>query len=115
MARDIPIVERRYENELAPARTLDMTRALISERSGAAAGSRPTVIGTYGEDVAVRTAANYVGIWADARHEVIYFVTTRGADGAPSTARRATCSRSPPRPGPRASRRLLVAQPPLSF
>jgi hypothetical protein len=42
-----------------------------------------TVIGNYGEDYAVRTAANYVGIWANARHEVIYFVTTRDADGNP--------------------------------
>ncbi|NEI73155.1 DUF1214 domain-containing protein [Rhizobium lusitanum] len=40
-----------------------------------------TVIGNYGEDFAIRTAANYIGIWANARHEVIYFVTTRDADG----------------------------------
>jgi hypothetical protein len=42
-----------------------------------------TVIGNYGDDFAIRTAANYVGIWANARHEVIYFVTTRDADGKP--------------------------------
>lgn len=42
-----------------------------------------TIIGNYGDDFAIRTAANYVGIWANARHEVIYFVTTRDGDGAP--------------------------------
>ena len=42
-----------------------------------------TVIGNYGDDFAIRTAANYIGIWANARHEVIYFVTTRDADGKP--------------------------------
>ncbi len=42
-----------------------------------------TVIGNYGDDVAIRTAANYVGIWANARHEVVYFVTTSDADGHP--------------------------------
>jgi hypothetical protein len=40
-----------------------------------------TVIGNYGDNFAIRTAANYVGIWNNARHEVIYFVTTRDADG----------------------------------
>lgn len=42
-----------------------------------------TIIGNYGDDFAIRTAANYVGIWANARHEVIYFVTTRDEAGAP--------------------------------
>jgi hypothetical protein len=42
-----------------------------------------TVIGNYGDGAAIRTAANYVGIWANARHEVIYFVTTRDAAGEP--------------------------------
>jgi hypothetical protein len=42
-----------------------------------------TTIGNYGDDFAIRTAANYVGIWANARHEVIYFVTTRDETGAP--------------------------------
>ncbi len=42
-----------------------------------------TTIGNYGDDFAIRTAANYVGIWANARHEVIYFVTTRDANGKP--------------------------------
>lgn len=42
-----------------------------------------TIIGNYGDDFAIRTAANYIGIWANARHEVIYFVTTRDADGKP--------------------------------
>jgi hypothetical protein len=42
-----------------------------------------TVIGNYGDDFAIRTAANYVGLWANARHEVIYFVTTRDASGKP--------------------------------
>lgn len=42
-----------------------------------------TIIGNYGDDFAIRTAANYVGIWANARHEVIYFVTTRDAQGSP--------------------------------
>lgn len=39
-----------------------------------------TVIGTYGDDVAIRTAANYVGIWANTRHEVVYYITTRDAE-----------------------------------
>ncbi len=42
-----------------------------------------TVIGNYGDDFDIRAAANYIGIWANARHEVIYFVTTRDADGNP--------------------------------
>lgn len=42
-----------------------------------------TVIGNYGDSFAIRTAANYIGIWANARHEVIYFVTTRDADSKP--------------------------------
>lgn len=40
-----------------------------------------TVGGNYGKDFAIRTAANYVGIWANAVDEVVYFVTTRDADG----------------------------------
>lgn len=39
------------------------------------------VIGNYGEDYRIRTAANLVGIWANSRHEVIYFVTTRDGNG----------------------------------
>ena len=46
-------------------------------------GSVRPLSAAYREDYAVRTAANYVGIWANARHEVIYFVTTRDADGKP--------------------------------
>lgn len=42
-----------------------------------------TVIGNYGEDYAIRSAANYIGIWANARHEVIYFVTTQDGEGQP--------------------------------
>lgn len=42
-----------------------------------------TIIGNYSDDFAIRTAANYVGIWANARHEVIYFVTTHDGDGKP--------------------------------
>lgn len=42
-----------------------------------------TVTGNYGEDVAIRTAANYVGIWANTRHEVVYFVTASDVEGAP--------------------------------
>jgi hypothetical protein len=41
------------------------------------------VIVNYGEDFRIRTAANLVGIWANARTEVIYFVTTRDAKGDP--------------------------------
>ncbi|MDJ0858633.1 MAG: DUF1214 domain-containing protein [Dinoroseobacter sp.] len=40
------------------------------------------VVGNYGEDFDIRTAANLVGIWANARHEVIYYVTARDAAGA---------------------------------
>lgn len=39
------------------------------------------VIGNYGEDYRIRTAANLVGIWAQSRHEVVYYVTTRDAEG----------------------------------
>ncbi|WP_313348724.1 DUF1214 domain-containing protein [Paracoccus sp. (in: a-proteobacteria)] len=42
-----------------------------------------TVIGNYGEDFAIRSAANYIGIWANTTHEVIYFVATRDGDGNP--------------------------------
>lgn len=41
------------------------------------------VVGNYGKDFWIRTAANLVGIWANARTEVIYFVTTRDANGDP--------------------------------
>ena len=36
-----------------------------------------------GNDYAIRTAANYIGIWANATAEVVYFVTTRDANGDP--------------------------------
>jgi hypothetical protein len=39
------------------------------------------VIGNYGEDYKIRTAANLVGIWANASDEVIYYVGTRDAEG----------------------------------
>lgn len=55
-----------------------------------------TVIGNYGDDVAIRTAANYVGIWANARHEVIYFVTTRDAHGDPLDGAGTYTMRFPP-------------------
>lgn len=57
--------------------------------SVAAAGARrnnwiaTTIVGNYGDDFAIRTAANYIGIWANARHEVVYFVTTRDSEGRP--------------------------------
>jgi hypothetical protein len=38
-------------------------------------------IGNYGDEYWTRTAANLVGIWANASAEVIYFVCTRDADG----------------------------------
>ena len=41
------------------------------------------VIGNYGEDYRIRTAANLVGIWANAHHEVVYHVTTVDAEGMP--------------------------------
>ncbi|HWJ98397.1 MAG TPA: DUF1214 domain-containing protein [Acidimicrobiales bacterium] len=55
------------------------------QEAGAVGGNwlATTVIGNYGDDIAIRTAANYVGIWANSRHEVVYFVTTRDADGNP--------------------------------
>lgn len=40
-------------------------------------------IGNYDEDYWTRTSANLVGIWANARHEVIYYVGTRDAGGNP--------------------------------
>jgi hypothetical protein len=40
-------------------------------------------IGNYGEKYWVRTSANLVGIWANASDEVIYFVSTRDAEGRP--------------------------------
>ena len=40
-------------------------------------------IGNYAEDYWTRTSANLVGIWANARHEVIYYVGTRDAEGNP--------------------------------
>ena len=41
------------------------------------------VVGNYGENFWIRTAANLVGIWANARTEVVYFITTLDADGEP--------------------------------
>ena len=41
------------------------------------------VVGNYGDDYAIRTAANLIGIWAQSRHEVIYHVTTRDVAGEP--------------------------------
>jgi len=41
------------------------------------------VIGNYGDDYRIRSAANLVGIWANASSEVIYFVATRDSDGQP--------------------------------
>lgn len=40
-------------------------------------------IGNYGSDYYTRTAANLVGIWANAKTEVIYFVATVDEDGKP--------------------------------
>lgn len=54
-----------------------------------------TIIGNYGNDYAIRTAANYVGIWANARDEVIYFVTTRDAEGEPLNGATAYTMRFP--------------------
>lgn len=42
-----------------------------------------TTVGNYGTEYDIRAAANYVGIWANATDEVIYFVTTRDANGDP--------------------------------
>ena len=39
------------------------------------------VIGNYGDDYYTRSAANLVGIWANANTEVIYFVATRDSEG----------------------------------
>ena len=41
------------------------------------------VIGNYVEAFSIRTAANLVGIWANSRHEVIYYVATRDVNGQP--------------------------------
>ncbi|WP_230279755.1 DUF1214 domain-containing protein [Croceicoccus sp. Ery15] len=41
------------------------------------------VAGNYGAEYQIRTAANLVGIWANASSEVIYFVGTRDAAGQP--------------------------------
>lgn len=57
-------------------------------RRWALTGSAPYVdhwigggrIGTYGADVALRTVANYAGIWANTATEVVYFVATRDAE-----------------------------------
>ena len=61
----------------------DFTRFAVEE-SGAQRNNwvGTLVVGNYGEDFDIRTAANLVGIWANARHEVIYYVTARDADGA---------------------------------
>ncbi len=39
--------------------------------------------GNYGKDYWTRSSANLVGLWANTNDEVIYFVTTRDADGQP--------------------------------
>ena len=40
------------------------------------------VIGNYGEDFPIRSAVNLVGIWANARHEVVYHGAIRDSQGA---------------------------------
>lgn len=47
------------------------------------------VIGNYAKDYWTRTAANLVGIWANASDEVIYFVATRDAKGKPLNGKNA--------------------------
>jgi len=39
--------------------------------------------GNYGRNYRMRTTANYAGIWANTPSEVIYFASTRDADGRP--------------------------------
>lgn len=41
------------------------------------------VAGNYGDNYFVRTAANRIGIWANSPSEVVYFVSTRDAQGKP--------------------------------
>lgn len=39
--------------------------------------------GNYGSDVRLRTAANYIGIWANTPKEVVYAISSRDVSGAP--------------------------------
>lgn len=39
--------------------------------------------GNYGSDVRMRSAANYIGIWANTPKEVVYAIASRDVDGAP--------------------------------
>jgi len=57
--------------------TFVVTRAGKYENSWLA----PLLLGNYGSDYWVRTAACLLGIWANTTQEVIYFVGTRDADG----------------------------------
>ena len=60
----------------------DFTRFAVTEAGATQNNWLGTlVIGNYGENYRIRTAANLVGIWANARHEVVYHVTTRDAEG----------------------------------
>jgi hypothetical protein len=42
-----------------------------------------TVVGNYHDRVDIRSAANLVGLWANSRDEVVYFVTMRASNGEP--------------------------------
>ncbi len=83
MVRDPEVRDR--VDQVLHAETIPGFQRYAVQEAGAVGNNwiATTVIGTYGEDVAIRTAANYVGIWANTSHEVVYFVTTRDADGRP--------------------------------
>lgn len=75
-----PAIDELLKKEIIPAfQEFSVTEAGPSKNGWI--GS--TVIGNYGDDYAIRSAANYIGIWANARHEVIYFVTTQDSEGQP--------------------------------
>ena len=71
-------IEALLRDEVIPAfRRYAVTEAGVSRNNWLGT----LVIGNYGEDYRIRTAANLVGIWANARHEVVYHVTTRDGEG----------------------------------
>lgn len=75
--------QRKAINQLLHKKIIPAFQAFAVTKAGATKNNwiGTTVIGNYWDDFTIRTAANYIGIWANARHEVIYFVTTRDADG----------------------------------
>ncbi|WP_353476755.1 DUF1214 domain-containing protein (plasmid) [Salipiger sp. H15] len=82
-ATDDPAERNRIAAALADEVIPGFLKSAVSEAGKFQGGWLGTLTaGTYGAEYRTRTAANLVGIWANASDEVIYFVGTQDADGA---------------------------------